>query len=167
MTALKDSSFADYNGSYDQVPVNSTGLPAGAPAKLASFNVALVLDRTDPAAIAKVLGDNVNWATRQTTLAGYDSTTLWQAFGVNPTDYKNVKDQLQSNGIFSVQELAKLNKTTSGYVSDERSRTIWVNVIVDLTHSDQSKNVDQFSTLFGTQLYQTSDSTLEKPQYFW
>lgn len=113
-------------------------------ATTASINVALILERAqDPTAL---LGEN--WGARQQMLAELDDTdTLWTTYGADQALYDSVVVELTQT--YGLNVLNGTNSALNGdYVSSAESRTIWVEL----------DTAEQFSSLFGTTLYQNNES---------
>ena len=109
-------------------------------ATTAGINVAIVLDRAqDPTTL---LGEN--WGERQQALAQLNgSGTLWSTYGADQNQFNAVEQSLSAN-----YHLTVLDGTNSNYVSSAESRTVWVEL----------NSAADFSNLFGTALYQYTDS---------
>jgi hypothetical protein len=155
-TAVENSSYLDFTGwrINDATSVmDAYGLAASdvSEATFAGLNVALILDRaTDPTALLAQ-----DWGTRQQTLAEMnDAGTLWTTYGADQTLYNSVVEQLKTT--YGLTILDGTNSANKGdYVSSAESRTIWVEL----------NTAEQFASLFGTTLYQ---STQEDNEFvFW
>lgn len=155
-TAISNSSFADYDSFFD-TGLSTQPLPTAShvPSE-ALFNVALVLDRNietpqQQAAFNQLLYTD-NWAERQQALKAMGDS-LWDVYGANPTDYADVTSYLKGKFTFFGQGDGASDP--KGYVSNEQSRTVWVQL-----------NAADFEALFHTQLL-ASDRGDGKEFYFW
>jgi hypothetical protein len=140
-TALQNSSFLDLDSYRTNAPT-PTGTPV---AGNITFNVALVLQRVnDPTNLL-----NADWGSRQQQIAALDqSDNMWSTYGADQASYNSAVGALGAMGISTVAG-------PNGYVASAANRTIWVNITVD-----PSKNIDQFSPLFGTPLLSNSSGLL-------
>ena len=115
-----------------------TGTPAGSQF---AITVGLVLDRAhDPAALL-----SGNWAQREAGLSALDASGgPFATYGADPTAYSAATAAVTSAlGSNAAQALA----SSTGYVSSQADRTIWV-----------SLTPDQFETLFHTDLYSVTSN---------
>jgi hypothetical protein len=126
-TPLANSTYLDDDSYRSAAPAPTGAAPAGN----FTFNVALVLDRTnDPTALLQS-----GWASRQQQLEALNENgTLWSTYGANPATYNQVLGELGALGIPTVNQIDPAN----GYVSSAAARTIWVRV-----------DAGNFTTLFG------------------
>src|SRR5262249_26343037 len=85
-----------------------------------------------------------DWATRQTALA--DQTTIWQTYGATSASYSAALSAISGLDLSTVDDVGP-----NGYISNQQTRTIWVQLVVN-----SGANIDDFATLFGASLYQTS-----------
>jgi hypothetical protein len=98
------------------------------------LNVALVLPRAqEPTFLSE------DWATRQQTIAQYDSSnTLWSTFGADKQLFDTVKQQITDLGLKVIESA---DTARGDYVTSAESRTIWVEL----------NNNSDFQKLFSSQ----------------
>ena len=103
-----------------------------------SINVALILERNnDPTDLL-----SESWGQRQQTLQDLNASgKLWSTYGADPAVFKTVAGGLAGAG------LTVLDASNSNYVTSAESRTVWA----------QIDSASDFSNLFGTTLYYSSD----------
>ncbi len=147
--AVENSTYLDFTGWHVTNATNVIDAYQLAPtdvtqATSAGLNVALVLGRAnDPTALL-----NENWGTRQETLAELGQNgTLWSTYGADQALYDKVASELKTT--YGLKILDGTDSAAHGdYVSSAESRTIWVEL----------DTAAQFESLFGTTLYQSTQS---------
>ena len=147
--AVENSTYLDFTGWHVTNATNVIDAYQLAPADVtqatsAGLNVALVLGRAnDPTALL-----NENWGTRQETLAELGQNgTLWSTYGADQALYDKVANELKTT--YGLKILDGTDSAAHGdYVSSAESRTIWVEL----------DTAAQFESLFGTTLYQSTQS---------
>jgi hypothetical protein len=144
-TSLPSSTYLDYNSFYDS-GYGQGPMPTGTVATSYTLNVALILERAhDPTRLLES-----NWGSRQKQLdALNDAGTLWTTYGAHKDKYDQVAANLPT-GVVTVDSLATPGNA-SGYVSSWQSRTLWVEVTVNLD-KHTFVGTDGFQNLFGTSL---------------
>lgn len=141
---IPNSSFADL----DSYRAPAGGSIINTSAYSGTINVELVLERANDATALL----NADWGSRQQQIAALGSS-LWSTYGASQTDYQNAVDAIQGLGITVLD--------SGAYISGAETRTIWVQL-----NQDPTNNIDQFKTLFGTELLkgETDLGALGKPE---